>query len=73
MRMLIAALIYELLVVPAWAQVRDRPSANPNTAIGQNAASDPGAVVFRGKVIARDPDPFIRNELSRHANSGWPD
>lgn len=30
-------------------------------------------VYFGGKVIGRDPDPFIRNELRRHADDSYPD
>jgi hypothetical protein len=26
-----------------------------------------------GRVIDCDPDPFIRGEVLRHYNSGWPD
>ena len=25
------------------------------------------------KIIGADPDPFIRGEILRHRNSGWPD
>jgi hypothetical protein len=25
------------------------------------------------RLIGRDPDPFIRGEILRHYNSGWPD
>jgi len=34
---------------------------------------DPDAVIDKGKVIGRDPDPWIRNEIMRHSHSGWPD
>jgi hypothetical protein len=26
-----------------------------------------------GRVIGRDPDPWIRNEMLRHYDSAWPD
>jgi hypothetical protein len=33
----------------------------------------PHDVVSGNRIIGRDPDPFIRGELLRHYNSGWPD
>jgi hypothetical protein len=54
------------------AASRNPPAANPSAAIGEDRR-DSDAVIFRGKVIAHDPDPRIRNEIKRHAESGWPD
>lgn len=36
------------------------------------AAAPPSEVRTGGKPIV-DPDPFIRGEMLRHRNSGWPD
>jgi hypothetical protein len=33
----------------------------------------PNDVRSGNRVIGRDPDPFIRGEILRHYNSGWPD
>jgi hypothetical protein len=33
----------------------------------------PNDVVAGGRIIGRDPDPFIRGEILRHYHSGWPD
>jgi hypothetical protein len=30
-------------------------------------------VVSGNRVIGRDPDPFIRGEILRHYDSGWPE
>jgi hypothetical protein len=29
-------------------------------------------VVSGNRIIGRDPDPFIRGEILRHYDSGWP-
>ena len=42
--------------------------ANPNYGFGPCVTVQPG-----DRVIGRDPDPFIRGEILRHYNSGWPD
>ena len=73
MKTLITAALAGLIAVPAMAQTRDPPASNPSAVAGERSAGDPDAVTFRGKVIARDPDPWIRNEIKRHAESGWPD
>jgi hypothetical protein len=33
----------------------------------------PNSVVTGNRVIGRDPDPFIQEEMLRHYDSGWPD
>ena len=71
----IAAAVIAFFITPALAQRAESPAANqsaPN-ATPNNERSDPTAVMDRGKVIARDPDPWIRNELMRHSHSSWPD
>jgi hypothetical protein len=36
--------------------------------------SSPSIRVISGnRIIGRDPDPFIRGEILRHYDSGWPD
>jgi hypothetical protein len=73
MRTFIMAALAGLIAVPAVAQTRDPSASNPSAAVGERSARDSDAVIFRGKVIAPDPDPWIRNEIKRHAESGWPD
>ena len=78
MKRLVAAVALATLIAgPAFAQTFDRPAANPESAQsaqrGQNTVKDPNAVMDKGRVIGRDPDPWIRNEIMRHSHSGWPD
>ena len=78
MKILITAVaLVTLISAPAFAQTRERAGANPNwSQPGQGAqygARAPGAVVKGGQVIGHDPDPWIRNEILRHSDSGWPD
>jgi hypothetical protein len=40
---------------------------------GPRNSVDPNDVVSGNRVIGRDPDPFIRGEILRHYDSGWPD
>jgi len=40
---------------------------------GHAVTRQPNDVVSGGRVIGRDPDPFIRGEILRHSDSGWPD
>jgi hypothetical protein len=47
--------------------------ANPNYGFGPRVTVQPGDVVSGSRIIGRDPDPFIRGELLRHYDSGWPD
>jgi hypothetical protein len=71
-----AVALATLLTAPAFAQTRDRPTSNPTSpqaAPHNGPVSDPDAVISNGKVIGRDPDPWIRNEMLRHYDSAWPD
>jgi len=47
--------------------------ANPHYGFGPRARVQPDDAVSGNRVIGRDPDPFIRGEILRHYNSGWPD
>jgi hypothetical protein len=47
--------------------------ANPNYGFGPRVTVGPNDVVSGNRVIGRDPDPFIRGEILRHYDSGWPD
>jgi hypothetical protein len=78
MKSLVTAVALATLIAgPAFAQTFDRPTANPESAqsspSSQNSARDPNAVIDKERVIGRDPDPWIRNEIMRHSHSGWPD
>ena len=48
------------------AQANPRVGASPRV-------SNPDDVVTGNRVIGRDPDPFIQEEILRHYDSGWPD
>jgi len=57
---------------------RDRGEAydaqvNPNYRYGPRVHVQPNDVTSGHSVIGRDPDPFIRGEILRHNDSGWPD
>jgi hypothetical protein len=47
--------------------------ANPNYGFGPLVPVDPNDVISGDRIIGRDPDPFIRGEILRHYDSGWPD
>ncbi len=47
--------------------------ANPHYGFGPRVIVQPNDVVSGNRVIGRDPDPFIRGEILRHYDSGWPD
>jgi hypothetical protein len=66
--------------VPASAQPRHQAGstvydaqANPIYGFGPRTTVQPGDVVSGDRLIARDPDPFIRDQLLRDYNSGRPD
>jgi hypothetical protein len=46
---------------------------NPRYRFGPRVTVKPGDVVTGNRIIGRDPDPFIRGEILRHYDSGWPD
>ena len=46
---------------------------NPNYGFGPLVPVQPNDVISGNRIIGRDPDPFIRGEILRHYNSGWPD
>jgi len=79
MKTLIAAAALAVLVTaPALAQTFDNPAADPPSAqtdrhSGAAGVREPGAVMKGRQMIGRDPDPWIRNEILRHSDSGWPD
>ncbi len=64
-----AVALATIIAAPALAQTQERAGANPPSP----QARAPGAVVKGGQVIGHDPDPWIRNEILRHSDSGWPD
>jgi hypothetical protein len=47
--------------------------SNPNYGFGPRVTIQPNDAVAGNKVIGRDPDPFIRDQLLRDYNSGRPD
>jgi hypothetical protein len=71
-----AVALATLLAAPAFAQIRDHAVSNPSSpqaAPHNGQVTDPDAVMSNGRVIGRDPDPWIRNEMLRHYDSAWPD
>ncbi len=53
---------------PAYRDVESNARAE-----GHPVTRQPGDVVSGHRVTGRDPDPFIRGEILRHYDSGWPD
>jgi hypothetical protein len=47
--------------------------SNPNYGFGPRVCVGPTDVAAGDRIIGRDPDPFIRSQLLRAYNSGWPD
>lgn len=47
--------------------------ANPHYGFGPVVRVQPTDVISGDRMIGRDPDPFIRGEILRHYDSGWPD
>jgi hypothetical protein len=47
--------------------------ANPQYGFGPLVPVQPNDVISGNRIIGRDPDPFIRGEILRHYDSGWPD
>ncbi len=81
MRMLFLLMLSAFISSPALAQARHHayssyeaaPHYRPPIVRHPRVTRDSDDVVFGGKVIGRDPDPWIREEILRHAESGWPD
>jgi hypothetical protein len=47
--------------------------ANPNYGFGPRVTVRPADVITGNRVIGRDPDPFVRDQLMREYNSGHAD
>ncbi len=73
-KLMCAAALAIMLAAPAAAQ-QTPGTANPQSPQpGGSVVRNPNDVIINGrKPIGRDPDPFIRNEMRRHYDSGWPD
>jgi hypothetical protein len=68
-----AAALAALITTPALAQTFDRLGSNPQSVQTAPRAGAPDAVMKGRQMIGRDPDPWVRNEILRHSDSGWPD
>jgi hypothetical protein len=75
-KMLAASAAFALLIAPeaAYAQTntaapKPRVTVRPNDVHMGNRTD----VRVGNRTIGTDPDPFIRGEILRHRNSGWPD
>jgi len=44
-----------------------------HTTPGRQVTAPPNGVMSGNRQVGRDPDPFIRGEMLRHSDSGWPD
>jgi hypothetical protein len=71
-KILAAVAVAAFVAGPALAQTRDQPFSR-RYAPPEATVSGPDAVVKGPNVIGHDPDPWIRNEILRHSDSGWPD
>ncbi len=47
--------------------------ASPRYGFGPRTTARPDDVITGNRSIGSDPDPFIRGEILRHSDSGWPD
>jgi hypothetical protein len=74
MKKILAAMALAALVAgPALAKTSDRSPPEHRYAVPGSSVQSPDAVTKGRSVIGRDPDPWIRNEILRHSDSGWPD
>ena len=71
----IVTLTVQIVASPADARkVRAAAKARGSDAVrSPQAAAGQICVRAGSRVIDCDPDPFIRGEILRHYNSGWPD
>jgi hypothetical protein len=77
-KLVIAVALATIVAGPAFAQGYEHPAAgsiSPHAVQrgAQHGVGDPDAVLKGPQQIGRDPDPWIRNEILRHSDSGWPD
>ena len=77
-KLVIAGVLAIIVAAPAFAQTLERSAANRTVPYAvqpgeHDGARDLDAVVKGRQVIGRDPDSWIRNEILRHSDSGWPD
>ena len=73
-KMLAAIALAAAIASPAFAQTTGRPSPDYRYAVPSAPPTrNSDGVVQGGRVIGHDPDPWIRNEILRHSDSGWPD
>ena len=78
----LAAFVALVAAEPAYAgppnrhqscQTAYNTQANPYYGFGPRVCIHPHDVVSGDRIVGRDPDPFIRGQLLRAYNSGWPD
>ena len=76
---LAASVALASLVATEAASAQDQPSQETAYVQRHHSEAPPrvnsqsGDIVTGNRVIGRDPDPFIRGEILRHNDSGWPD
>jgi hypothetical protein len=76
-KLVIAGALAIIFAAPAFAQTYE-PAVNPSSPYAvrrgdHHGVGQPDAVMKGRQMIGRDPDPWIRNEILRHSDSGWPD
>jgi hypothetical protein len=71
---LVAMALATVIASPAFAQTTGGPSPEYRHAVpGAPPTRNSDGVAQGGRVIGHDPDAWIRNEILRHSDSGWPD
>ena len=77
-RMVLAASVaLATLIAAEAAYAQEYPSHGaadaPRHHAAPHAAAQLSSVISGNRQIGSDPDPFIRGEILRHSDSGWPD
>jgi hypothetical protein len=74
MLMALVAFAASNAIEAAYAQT-NFAAPKPRVTVQPNARGTvrPNEVRAGSRIIGSDPDPFIRGEILRHRNSGWPD
>jgi hypothetical protein len=67
----VAVMLATLALMPASALATPQHKYPGAYAFDGHAQSE--EVISGNRVIGHDPDPFIRGEILRHYESGWPD
>jgi hypothetical protein len=69
----LAASVALATLIAAQTAYAQRHHAAPETHNAQGVTAPPNGVMSGNRQVGSDPDPFIRGEMLRHSDSGWPD